>query len=427
VRHGWPFKSEHFQEELTGHPIVVNIGNFEYSGGFRFENTTLKEYRGDFPREYILKPEEILVIMTCQTAGGEILGVPGRIPNDGRIYLHNQRMGRVEIKQPSRIDLNFVYYLFLLPDFNRHLYSTASGTKILHTSPGRIEDFHFPLPPLKVQQSLGSILRCLDDKIELNRRMNETLESMARAIFKSWFVDFDPVRAKAAGRPPSGMDADTAALFPSSFEDSPIGKIPKGWTAGAATDFARLNPEAWSKKTAPEQIEYVDLSNTKWGKIESTANHLWKDAPSRAQRILRPGDTIIGTVRPGNGAYALIDRDGLTGSTGFAVLRPLKPEFTEFVYLASTAKDNIERLAHLADGAAYPAVRPEVVAATAIVTPEPDIISEFSHAVRALIDRMASSDRESRTLATIRDALLPKLISGEIRIKDAEKMVREKV
>jgi type I restriction enzyme S subunit len=250
---------------------------------------------------------------------------------------------------------------------------------------------------------------------------------MARAIFQSWFVDFDPVHAKAAGRQPFGMDAEIAALFPSPFEDSALGQIPRGWKVGAATSFARLNPETWSKLTAPVSIEYVDLSNTKWGKIESTANHLWKEAPSRAQRILRPGDTIIGTVRPGNGAYALIGRTGLTGSTGFAVLRPLKPEFREFVYLALTAKDNIERLAHLADGAAYPAVRPEVVAASRIVVPEQRVISEFSRVLGPLIDRMASNDSESRNLATIRDTLLPKLISGEIRIKDAEKMVEERV
>ena len=107
--------------------------------------------------------------------------------------------------------------------------ASATGTTVKHTSPNRILAFKFKLPPPYEQKAIAHILGTLDDKIELNRRMNETLEAMARAIFKSWFVDFDPVRAKAEGRQPEGMDADTAALFPDSFEDSPQGKIPKGW------------------------------------------------------------------------------------------------------------------------------------------------------------------------------------------------------
>src|SRR5579864_1463144 len=143
IKHGWPFKSTFFNEQLSGAPIVVNIGNFRYTGGFRFDSTTVKEYRDEYPLEYELKPDDILLVMTCQTADGEILGIPARIPNDGRVYLHNQRMGKVEVKHPDRVDCDFLYYLFLSPQFNRELFVTASGTKILHTSPGRIENFVF--------------------------------------------------------------------------------------------------------------------------------------------------------------------------------------------------------------------------------------------------------------------------------------------
>ena len=150
--------------------------------------------------------------------------------------------------------------------------------------------------------------------------MNETLEAMARALFKSWFVDFDPVRAKAEGRDP-GLPKPLADLFPDSFEDSELGEIPKGWEVAALSDFASLNPEAWSKETRPPVINYVDLSNTKWGRIEAVTAYTQEDAPSRAQRVLRARDTIVGTVRPGNGSYAFVSDDGLTGSTGFAVLQ----------------------------------------------------------------------------------------------------------
>jgi hypothetical protein len=139
IKHGWPFKSDFFSEELTGQPIVAGIGNFQYTGGFRFDSTTLKEYRGNYPPEYELRPGDVLLVMTCQTAGGEILGVPGRIPGNGRRYLHNQRMGKVEIQASFHVDSDFLYSLFLWREFNRHLVATASGTKILHTAPNRIE------------------------------------------------------------------------------------------------------------------------------------------------------------------------------------------------------------------------------------------------------------------------------------------------
>ena len=143
-----------------------------------------------------------------------------------------------------------------------------------------------------------------------------------------------------------------------------------------------------------------------------------QDAPSRAQRVLRPLDTIVGTVRPGNGSYALISAEGLTGSTGFAVLRPEKPEYAEFVYLAASAPERTERLAHLADGAAYPAVRPEVVAATQVVKPGAAVMQSFSSIVGMTILKVAATEAEIGTLARLRDTLLPKLISGYLGVKD---------
>ena len=275
------------------------------------------------------------------------------------------------------------------------------------------------------QRAIACILGALDDKIELNRRRNGTLEAMARAIFQAWFVDFEPVRAKAAGRRPPGLNPELAALFPNAFQDSELGEIPKGWRVGTLEKLAFLNSESWTKATRPTTINYVDLSNAKWGRIETVVTHAEDDAPSRAQRVLRPGDSIIGMVRPGNGSYAFVLEEGLTGSTGFAVLRPRRAEYAEFIYLAATDRKNIERLSHLADGAAYPAVRPEVVAATRIVQPGDEVLRSFSRTVTVLMKKkMAQAERESHMLAALRDALLPKLISGELRVPDAERIIR---
>jgi type I restriction enzyme S subunit len=275
------------------------------------------------------------------------------------------------------------------------------------------------LPPKSERQRIEALLAALDDKIELNRRMNETLEAMARAIFKDWFVDFGPTRAKMEGREPY-LTPEIWALFPDGLDDD---RKPEGWKNGTLAEYANLNPESWSRSSFPARIRYVDLSKTKWGTIEFIALLDRDHAPSRAQRILQPGDTIVGTVRPGNGSYAFVGECGLTGSTGFAVLHPARSDARELIYFASTAPENINRLAHLADGAAYPAVRPEVVLATEILDAGKSLVKAFGAATGTLIDRLEANKQENTTLAVTRDLLLPKLMSGEIRLKDAEKAV----
>ena len=316
---------------------------------------------------------------------------------------------------PKRVYPKFLFAVLRSPNVQERIGRMHVGTLIPHFKKGDFDKLLLPIPGRKEQEFIGDTYFEFSAKIDLNRRMNETLEAIARAFFKSWFVDFDPVRAKAEGRDP-GLPKQIADLFPDSFEDSELGEILKGWEIGTLADCASLNPESWSRDTRPEIINYVDLSNTKWGRIEAITTYAQQDAPSRAQRILRPQDTIVGTVRPGNGSYAFISEDGLTGSTGFAVLRPMKPEYAEFVYLAATATENIEALTHLADGGAYPAVRPEVVAATRVIRPSDEVLRSFSCITRPLLAKMACNERESRALAILRDTLLPKLISGDVTL-----------
>jgi type I restriction enzyme S subunit len=216
IEHGWPFESAYFREQLTGRPIVVAVGNFQYTGGFRFASTTVKEYAGEYPRQFELKPGDILLVMTCQTPGGEILGIPARIPDDGRLYLHNQRLGKVVLKRPDLADLDYLYYVFLSRDFNDELVASSTGTKIVHTAPSRIEAFRFRLPPLDVQRSIASLLKALDEKIESNRTINVAVETLAAGLFRSWLVDFEPVIAKRDGQRPVGVPAEAIDLFASS-------------------------------------------------------------------------------------------------------------------------------------------------------------------------------------------------------------------
>lgn len=221
-----------------------------------------------------------------------------------------------------------------------------------------------------------------------------------------------------------------AELFPLAMQDSELGEIPVGWFCTDLSYLALLNNSSWSKKNAPESLKYVDLANTKWGIIHSTEDFLFSDAPSRARRILKPGDTIVGTVRPGNGSYAFIAEEGLTGSTGFAVLTPKHAHFSSFIYICATSKDNIERLAHLADGGAYPAVNAEVILSTPCIIPidhgsSKNLIECFHYYVRELFAFKHNNLRQNKSLEQLRDTLLPKLLSGEITLPDAEKIAKE--
>ena len=285
-----------------------------------------------------------------------------------------------------------------------------------------IPNFELTVPPLTDQHAIAALLNALDDRIALLRETNATLEAIAQALFKSWFIDFDPVRAKQQGLAPAGMDEATAALFPDSFEDSALGLVPKGWRAGALDDLADLNSRSWTVRNHPERIGYLDLANVKDNEVAAVTEFAFDEAPSRARRVLRSGDTIVGTVRPGNRSFAFIHEPAthLTASTGFAVLSPSGADNTAFVYLAATQDASIEHLAHVADGAAYPAVRPEVVSALACVVPSTDILRSFNAVACPLLEKVSANQRQAQTLATLRDTLVPRLISGQLRVPISE-------
>src|SRR5690554_2676644 len=349
-------------------------------------------------------------------------------------------------------DPKFLYYLLQTIDFDQ--FNSGSAQKSLNRN--AVYPFEVEIPKSRAEQErISSVLSSLEEKVGVNQKINQTLEQMAQAIFKSWFVDFEPVKAKIAALETGGSEEDallaamqaisskgeaeltrllaeqseqyaelraTAELFPAAMQDSELGEIPEGWTVGTLADVANLNQQSWTKRTIPSEIRYVDLANTKNGVIESTTTYIGDDAPSRARRILSDGDTIVGTVRPGNRSFAFIKRPHktLTGSTGFAALSPKQAELAEFVYITATSDEAINHLAHLADGGAYPAVRPEVVISLPCIVPTERLIAYFHKTVRSFFDQAAGNKLESSTLSVLRDILLPKLLSGELSVLATE-------
>lgn len=330
------------------------------------------------------------------------------------------------VLRPRSVGRRYLHYLCLAPTFRTSMRARVTGTSGSHqrVTPSDLLGIRVNVPDIGTQRAIAHVLRTLDDRIALNRRMSATLDAMARALFKSWFVDFDPVCAKMQGRE-TGLPHDIADLFPDRLVDSELGEIPAGWTAGTLGDLAILNPESWTARNPPPCVEYVDLSRVKWGAIGEVRTFAWIDAPSRARRVLRSGDTIVGTVRPRNGSWALIGRSGLTGSTGFAVLRPVKSCVRELVWCAATSPDAIDRLGNLADGGAYPAVRPGVVLDTVVMLPGAALQNAFSSLARPVLEQMLESHRREHTLMELRDTLLPRLVSGDLRVPGAARTVED--
>ena len=319
-------------------------------------------------------------------------------------------------------DNEFAYYLTQSDGVRDYAISQMSGTSGRQRVPTQSFDhLYVRVPSLPQQCAIAQILGALDDKIDLNRRMNETLEAMARAIFKDWFIDFGPTRAKAEGHAPY-LAPEIWDLFPEALDDE---NKPVGWEVGTVGNLADTNLQSWTTRNHPSFIEYVDLSNAKWGNIEGISRLPWEQAPSRARRITKPGDTVVGTTRPGNGSFAYISRDGLTVSTGFAVLSPRKLGYRDVVHIAATRQENIDRLANLADGhgGAYPAVKPKEVSDTELLLPGEALLNAFAELAAPLREKVEHAKLENRTLAQTRDLLLPKLMSGEIRLCEAERAV----
>jgi type I restriction enzyme S subunit len=327
----------------------------------------------------------------------------------------NNMMAAVPIE--SEVEPLFLYYLLKVKDFNE----VVSGTALPFLNAGDLAKMEVEVPPLAEQKAIAAVLGALDEKIELNRRMNATLEAMARALFQSWFVDFDPVRAKMDGRKPAGMDDATAALLPEHFEHGEHDMLPVGWRIAAIEEVSAINAWTLGKNDDLETLEYVEISEVSRGNIGNTATYPRGEEPSRARRRLRHGDTVLSTVRPDRGSYflALNPPENRVASTGFAVLTPTKVPWS-FLHAALTQPEVSDHLGQMADGGAYPAVRPEVIGAMQVALPnEPKILEAFHRLCAPLSEQAEANRTQSRTLATLRNTLLPKLLSGELSVQHA--------
>ena len=307
------------------------------------------------------------------------------------------------VRAKKGVDQGFLFYRMASEEFIEKSSGASTGTRMPRADWDFLSKWLMPLPPLPEQKAIAHILGTLDDKIELNRWMNATLEAMARALFQSWFVDFYPVRAKLDGRQPAGLDADTAALFPAHFQDSPIGHIPQGWEVGRLDDVLTLQRGF--------DLPTPDRTHGKYPVMAASGPNGCHDkfmvrgpgVTTGRSGVLGKVFFIHGDFWPLNTSLWVKEFKRVSPAYAFHLLRGLDFE----IFNA---------------GSAVPTLNRNHVHNLPVVIPPKPIVDAFDALVMSLMKQQKANEDQSRTLATIRDALLPKLLSGELRVKDNEQV-----
>ncbi|MFC4654008.1 restriction endonuclease subunit S [Rheinheimera marina] len=419
VKHGFAFKGEFFSDEPTELQLTTP-GNFAIGGGFQLGKG--KFYSGEYPKEYVLKNGDLIVTMTDLSKAADTLGYAAMVPEtEGTIWLHNQRVGLVQIKKDAPVELDFLHYLMRTADYRHWVVSTATGSTVKHTSPSRICDYEFRLPPIWLQGEIGRILTAHDDRITLLRETNATLEAIAQALFKSWFVDFDPVHANAGTQSPS-LPPEIQALFPATFTDSPQGPIPEGWSWITLDEAYEINPKRLLKKGVV--AKYLDMASVQ------TQGHVTGEVIDRefgSGTKFCNGDTLLARITPclENGKTAFVDflepNETGWGSTEFVVLKPKAPLPDFHGYLL--ARQSVFRefaIRSMSGTSGRQRVQNDVLGSFNLAIPDKPIATAFSQVVTPIQQSISANHKQAKTLAHMRDTLLPRLISGQLRLPEAQ-------
>jgi len=331
------------------------------------------------------------------------------------------------IKAVAKKGGNSRYFYDLLKTCDLGRLRAGSGQPLLNQT--ILSSIEVEIPTLQEQKAIAHILGTLDVKIELNRKTNETLEAMAKALFKSWFVDFDPVRAKAEGRP-TGLPADISDLFPDSFEDSELGEIPSGWRVAPVGDVVECVGGSTPSTNEPEYWdggEYFwatpkDLSSLSEPFLLDTAKKITADGVQRISSGILPVGTVLLSSRAPVG-YVAAACVPVSINQGFIALK--SNGLVSSAYLLNWCLSNVQQFKDRASGTTFAEISKAAFRPIPLLVPSEQVARSFSDKAQALYERVVSNMRQSTLLAATRDSLLPQLISGEIRIPDAEKMLEE--
>lgn len=356
------------------------------------------------------------VVMTTEAPLGEV-GQIQQLP-----VALAQRV--VTLRGKERVLHNdYLLYALQSESVQAQLLERSSGTTVVGIKQSELRKVTLDLPPFEVQCELSCVLKALDDRIDLLRQTNATLESIAQALFKSWFIAFDPVRALAQGREPEGMDAATAALFPAEFEESTLGLIPKGWSLGKL-EVICSNPRAQAKPgQMPPETPYIGLEHMPRKSI-ALDNAGTAEGLESGKFWFERNDVLFGKLRPYFHKVGLAPVRGVC-STDILVLRPKSPGWLGFLAMHASSDALISHTTQLSNGARMPRTSWHDVGGFDVTLPPHTVASAFDAAVKPMFERIHAHIESARLLASLRDTLLPRLISGKLRLPEAQTQLED--
>ena len=407
-----PFGSQLHQEDYVEHgtPIIT----VEHLGENRIVHTNLPRVTDEDRQRlsrYSLKEGDIVFSRVGSVDRRALV----QRNEDG--WLFSGRCLRVR-PNSEILDRQWLSYFFGLPSFQNYIRSIAVGATMPSLNTKLLSDVPIYYPSIDLQRQAARTLIQIDDRIALLRETNATLEAIAQAIFKSWFVDFDPVHAKQKGLSPEGMSETTAAIFPDIFEESELGMVPSGWKVGTLGDIAKtvkkqLQPSAFHSELHYVGLEHIprkSLSLSEWGDAEGLGS---------AKAAFAKDDILFGKLRPYFHKVVIAPFDGVC-STDVLVCQSTKPDYYGLVAMHLFSKTLIDYAERLSNGAKMPRVNWKDLAAYPICVPPEALAANYSEIFKPIISRMMANIHQAQTLANLRDTLLPRLISGQMRTPDVE-------
>ena len=426
---GFPFRSESYTDDPTA-PRLLRGDNIA-QGVLRWDG--VKRWPKDATdgiEAYWLREGDVILAMDRPWIEAGLKYAAVRDSDLPALLV--QRVAR--LRGTKSLDTAFLKYIIGSRTFTQHVLAVQTGTAVPHISAAQIKSFEFRLPPIHEQRAIAYSLGTLDDKIELNRRMNETLEAMARVLFKSWFVDFDPVRAKMEGRwrkgeSLPGLPAHLYDLFPDSFEESELGEIPRGWKIRSIGDLAEIvggSTPSTAKSCFWDDYTHhwatpKDLSGLHAPVLLDTERRITEAGLSQVTSGLLPAGTVLLSSRAPIG-YLAITEVPVAINQGFIAMKPRVGISNVFLLLwARSAHDEI---VSRANGSTFLEISKASFRPIPVVGAPKAVIRHFDGLVQPLYRGIVRCVRESQTLAVLRDALLPKLLSGEIRVKHVKGAAR---
>lgn len=414
VKHGFPFKGEYFATE--GEYIVLTPGNFYEVGGFKREKGKEKFYLGDIPEEYVHEKGDLIVAMTEQTDG--LLGSCALIPESG-IYLHNQRLGL--ITAIGEVDKTFLYYLFKTKLVRSQLSGSASGTKVKHTSPERIYDLSVYLPRLNEQKKIAAVLSSIDQKIEINNRINAELEAMAKTLYDYWFVQFD--FPDENGKPYKSSGGKMV------YSKELKRDIPAGWNVIELKDIISysgtgLNPRD-NFKLGEGSNYYITIKDIEQGCIKFTkkcariSDKTLEVIDRRSN--LQKGDILFTSIQPVGITYLIQEKPSNwnINESVFTVRANYDRVTSEYLFMLLSASELKSFTANSSTGSIHKGIRHGVLKTYKFPCASLMRIKRFTEIVKPIIESQHKVQLENQRLAALRDWLLPMLMNGQVRVDSA--------